>query len=249
MLLRRYMAFLVLTAGRHSPSDGTLRAASEPREAPMGPGAGGDRRPNGWASFVGDVPEPPPPPRTATLRREKKVTILEEAVHRLWCWPTPPLPSPSSALSHGAAPRPRPVPGEAGAGARPGRGETPKPRCVLPSSLLSVATFRSPSLWDWHSLTPERDVSHLLRTPPTKSASKGLAQSQHDCIQISDFLSSVFSFLFFFPFFQLLLPCSRTTASRRYTFATLAINTSKKLTNTHNTWAVLVTFLIQLLDN
>ncbi|XP_042876886.1 neuroligin-2-like isoform X2 [Penaeus japonicus] len=67
--------------------DGVLRAASEPREAPTAPGVGvgaaGDRRPNGWASFVGDVPEPPPPPRTATLRREKKVTILDEAVHRL----------------------------------------------------------------------------------------------------------------------------------------------------------------------
>lgn len=44
---------------------------------------GGDGRPNGWATFVGDVPEPPPPPRTSTLRKEKKVTILEQAVQRL----------------------------------------------------------------------------------------------------------------------------------------------------------------------
>ncbi|KAK4288995.1 hypothetical protein Pmani_038013 [Petrolisthes manimaculis] len=44
---------------------------------------GGDVRPNGWATFLGDVPEPPPPPRTSTLRREKKVTILEQAVQRL----------------------------------------------------------------------------------------------------------------------------------------------------------------------
>lgn len=47
------------------------------------PGGGGDGRPNGWATFHGDVPEPPPPPRTSTLRKEKKVTILEQAVQRL----------------------------------------------------------------------------------------------------------------------------------------------------------------------
>ena len=47
-------------------------------------GRGPDRRPNGWAKFAaGDVPEPPPPPRTATIKREKKVKIYDEAVHRL----------------------------------------------------------------------------------------------------------------------------------------------------------------------
>ncbi|XP_037793900.1 neuroligin-1-like [Penaeus monodon] len=48
---RRLVRRTALFNSRHSPSDGTLRAASEPREAPTGPGAGGDRRPNGWASF------------------------------------------------------------------------------------------------------------------------------------------------------------------------------------------------------
>ena len=43
---------------------------------------------NGWATFAGHkgtglIPEPPPPPRISTLRRDKKVTIIEEAVHRL----------------------------------------------------------------------------------------------------------------------------------------------------------------------
>ncbi|KAK7085331.1 hypothetical protein SK128_010143, partial [Halocaridina rubra] len=52
-----------------------LRGGSEPpRESPLGEKLVGDcsERPNGWATFVGDVPEPPPPPRTSTLRREKK---------------------------------------------------------------------------------------------------------------------------------------------------------------------------------
>lgn len=75
----------------------SLRAWSVPREVSpsqavggtMGvggcviPGGNDDGRPNGWATFVGEVPEPPPPPRTATIRREKKVTILDQAVHRL----------------------------------------------------------------------------------------------------------------------------------------------------------------------
>ncbi|XP_066947654.1 carboxylesterase 4A-like isoform X2 [Macrobrachium rosenbergii] len=74
-------------AGQHPVTDvgGGYRASSEPRESPLGQKLVGDgnERPNGWATFVGDVPEPPPPPRTSTLRREKKVTILDEAVHRL----------------------------------------------------------------------------------------------------------------------------------------------------------------------
>ncbi|XP_042228765.1 carboxylesterase 4A-like isoform X3 [Homarus americanus] len=81
----------------------TLRAWSVPREISPGTvvgangngngggggsgtlmgGNGGDGRPNGWATFVGEVPEPPPPPRTSTLRKDKKVTILEQTVHRL----------------------------------------------------------------------------------------------------------------------------------------------------------------------
>ncbi|XP_064115243.1 uncharacterized protein LOC135221374 [Macrobrachium nipponense] len=71
-------------AGQHPATD-VYRASSEPRESPLGQKLVGDgnERPNGWATFVGDVPEPPPPPRTSTLRREKKVTILDEAVHRL----------------------------------------------------------------------------------------------------------------------------------------------------------------------
>ena len=51
-------------------------------------GSNKEIRSNGWATFVGgkppgDVPDPPPPPRVSTLRRDKKVTIVEEAVHRL----------------------------------------------------------------------------------------------------------------------------------------------------------------------
>lgn len=209
------MAVLVLTAGRHSPSDGTLRAASEPREAPTGPGAGGDRRPNGWASFVGDVPEPPPPPRTATLRREKKVTILDEAVHRLWCWPTPPLPSPSSTLSHGAALLPRPAPGESGPAARLGRGKAPNHDAFGRRVWSRWRCFAPPlPQGNWYSLTLESDVSRLLRRTrlPQSRPRRGSLNRNTIVSKVQIYL--LLSFLFPFPFlFLLLLPCLWTLPS------------------------------------
>ncbi|XP_076053434.1 carboxylesterase 4A-like [Oratosquilla oratoria] len=42
-----------------------------------------ESHPNGSAGFILEVPDPPPPPRASTLRREKKVTIYDEGIHRL----------------------------------------------------------------------------------------------------------------------------------------------------------------------
>ena len=89
---------LFLVGLQRDGSTRSQRATSEPRSiattvaadagVACGGIVGGEQRSNGWATFIGDIPEPPPPPRFAgnhPLTREKKVTICDEAVQRLWC--------------------------------------------------------------------------------------------------------------------------------------------------------------------
>lgn len=82
-------------AGRSPSAEISCHSDLSDRSSPRGPAPVIKRprdpvRPNGWATFMGGsqecpgpVPEPPPPPKTSTLQREKKVTIIEEEVHRL----------------------------------------------------------------------------------------------------------------------------------------------------------------------